>query len=86
LERAAVILAGGSSSRFGREKALVRLAGKPLICYVFEKVADIVDEVIVVASSEGQKKRLTPLSREPRQIRYRRLRLTQPSSRGVQRL
>ncbi|OYT43304.1 hypothetical protein B6U84_06270 [Candidatus Bathyarchaeota archaeon ex4484_40] len=42
MERSAVILAGGSSSRFGREKALVRLAGKPLICHVFEKVADIV--------------------------------------------
>ena len=62
MERSAVILAGGSSSRFGREKALVRLAGKPLICHVFEKVADIVNEVIVVASSEGQKKRLKRLS------------------------
>ncbi len=45
-----VILAGGRSRRFGENKALVQLAGKPLIVYVHEQLARIVDEIIVVIS------------------------------------
>ena len=54
MKASAVILAGGSSSRLGQNKALVNLAGKPLICHVFEKVKDLVDEIIVVLSSRDQ--------------------------------
>jgi molybdopterin-guanine dinucleotide biosynthesis protein A len=61
LKRSAIILAGGSSSRLGRDKALVRLAGKPLILHVFEKVVDLVDEVVVVVSSSEQKKPIKSL-------------------------
>ncbi len=47
----AVVLAGGSSSRFGDDKGVVKLAGKPLIGHVVDAVRSIVDETIVVTSS-----------------------------------
>ncbi len=55
MERSAIILAGGFSKRLGQDKGLVKLAGKPLILYVLEKVREVVDETIVVVSSENQK-------------------------------
>ena len=61
MKRSAIILAGGSSSRLGRDKALVRLAGKPLIRHVFEKVVDLVDEVVVVVSSSEQREPIKSL-------------------------
>jgi len=54
LERSAIILAGGFSSRFGQDKGLLLLAGKPLIKHVFNAVDKIVDEKIVVVSSKDQ--------------------------------
>ena len=50
-----MILAGGFSKRFGLDKALIELAGKPLILHVLNKVSKIVDETVVVVSSETQK-------------------------------
>jgi molybdopterin-guanine dinucleotide biosynthesis protein A len=47
-ERTAVILAGGRSSRFGSNKALQVLAGKPLIHHVVERVSSVTGQVIVV--------------------------------------
>jgi len=47
-ERAAIILAGGQSSRFGSNKALQDLAGKPLIRHVVERVSSFAGEVVVV--------------------------------------
>jgi len=54
LERSVIVLAGGSSERFGQSKAFAELAGKPLISYVFEKVQGISDEVLIVVSSADQ--------------------------------
>jgi len=54
LERSVIILAGGSSERFGEHKAFAELAGRPLISYIFEKVQGVSDEVLIVASSEDQ--------------------------------
>jgi len=54
LDRAAIILAGGSSQRFGSDKGLVQLAGKPLISHVIERVRDLVDEVIICVRKENQ--------------------------------
>jgi molybdopterin-guanine dinucleotide biosynthesis protein A len=45
------VLAGGSSSRFGDDKGVVKLAGKPLIGHVVDAVRSIADETIVVTSS-----------------------------------
>ena len=42
------ILAGGQSRRFGKDKALALLAGRPLIDHAIEGLAEQVDQVIVV--------------------------------------
>ncbi len=54
MNSSAIILAGGLSKRFGQDKGLVPLAGKPLIKHVTETVNPIVNEIIVVVNSETQ--------------------------------
>ena len=54
LDKSAIILAGGFSSRFGQDKGLLQLANKPLIKHVLDAINNIVDEKIVVASSRVQ--------------------------------
>jgi molybdopterin-guanine dinucleotide biosynthesis protein A len=54
----AVILAGGFSSRLGQDKGLLPLAKKPLIRHVLNATKGIVDETIVVVSSESQAENL----------------------------
>jgi molybdopterin-guanine dinucleotide biosynthesis protein A len=57
LERSAIILAGGYSSRLGRDKGLVQLSNKPLVKHVTDKTKDLVDERLVVVSSKVQAER-----------------------------
>ena len=64
LQKSAVILAGGFSRRFGRDKGLVVLAGKPLILHVIDRVSKVVDEVLVVVSSEEQKNKFETILEE----------------------
>ncbi|MGA2238188.1 MAG: molybdenum cofactor guanylyltransferase [Candidatus Bathyarchaeia archaeon] len=47
-KRAAIILAGGGSSRFGSNKALALLADKPLVCRVAERLSSVAGEILVV--------------------------------------
>ena len=54
MDKLAIILAGGVSSRFGQDKGLLQLANKPLIKHVLDAISTIVDEKIVVASSKVQ--------------------------------
>jgi len=54
LERSAIILAGGFSTRLGQDKGLVQLAGKPLVRHVLDKAKNLVDETLVVVSSDSQ--------------------------------
>ncbi len=61
LQKSAVILAGGFSRRFGSDKGLVLLMDKPLVRHVIDKVSPAVDEVLVVVSSEEQKKNFEPV-------------------------
>jgi len=61
LKRSAIILAGGFSKRFGRDKGLVKLKGKPLFMYLLEKVAEVVDEKVIVVGSEAQRDAFSPL-------------------------
>lgn len=44
------IQAGGRSSRMGRDKALIRLAGRPLIEHVLEQVRDLGDELLITTN------------------------------------
>jgi molybdopterin-guanine dinucleotide biosynthesis protein A len=54
LDRSLIVLAGGFSSRFGQDKGVLELANKPLIRHVIDAVRPIVDEVIVVTSSQDR--------------------------------
>ncbi len=55
LNTSAVILAGGFSRRFGKDKGLVKLTGKPLVLHVIDRVDKLADEILIVISSESQK-------------------------------
>lgn len=59
MEKSAVVLAGGFSKRFGQDKGLLKLAGKPLILHILDKVSTVIDEVLVVVSSKSQEKAYT---------------------------
>lgn len=48
---AGVILAGGSSSRFGANKALALLDGKPLIEHVAETLSSLFSELLLVTNT-----------------------------------
>jgi molybdenum cofactor cytidylyltransferase len=49
-----IVLAAGSSTRLGRPKQVLDLAGKPVICHVVERsLAAGLDEVIVVTGGAG---------------------------------
>ena len=54
MERSAIILAGGLSTRLGQDKGLVQLAGKPLVRHVLDKTKNLVEETLVVVSSKTQ--------------------------------
>jgi molybdopterin-guanine dinucleotide biosynthesis protein A len=47
-----LILAGGKSARFGGNKALATLAGRPLIAHVVQTAAQLADEVVVAIGRE----------------------------------
>lgn len=61
LTNSAVILAGGYSRRFGSDKGLVALAGKPLVLHVIDRISKLVDEVLLIVSSETQKQNFEPI-------------------------
>src|ERR1039457_1555123 len=48
------VLAGGHSSRMGRDKALIELAGKPLIEHAVTKLRRVCTEVHILAGAEGE--------------------------------
>jgi molybdopterin-guanine dinucleotide biosynthesis protein A len=47
-----VILAGGAGRRIGGSKAMVKLAGKPLIAYPLEALTLALDDVAVIAKAD----------------------------------
>ena len=54
MNRSAIILAGGSSKGFTNDKGVLELGGKTLLNHVINSVEGLVEEVIVVASSQEQ--------------------------------
>jgi molybdopterin-guanine dinucleotide biosynthesis protein A len=49
----AIVLAGGRSSRFGRDKLAEPIDGRPLLHHAIDAVRPIATEVLVVVSPEG---------------------------------
>ncbi len=52
---AAVIIAGGKSSRMGREKALIPLVGKHVLTWVIERLQPQCDAVVINANGEASR-------------------------------
>ncbi len=52
VDRTAIVLAGGFSSRFGQDKGVLELANIPLIKHVVDAISLVVDETIIVTSSQ----------------------------------
>jgi molybdenum cofactor guanylyltransferase len=50
---AGIILAGGRSSRMGRDKALTPLAGRPMIAHVLERLRPQIDFAIISANGDS---------------------------------
>src|SRR5690349_7976748 len=46
-----LILAGGRSSRFGRDKLAEPIGGRPMLDHVIERVRDVASDIIVVAAT-----------------------------------
>ncbi len=55
---AGVVLAGGLSRRLGRDKAVERIGGEPLIARCIRRLARVVDEVVVVVNTAERGDRL----------------------------
>ena len=68
MKTSAIILAGGFSKRFGRDKGLIELAGKPLITHVLDRVSKVVNETLIVVSSEDQKDAFTTPARSKTKV------------------
>jgi molybdopterin-guanine dinucleotide biosynthesis protein A len=54
LERSAIVLAGGFSTRLGQDKGLVKLIDKPLVRHVLDRTKNLVDETLIIVSSDAQ--------------------------------
>jgi len=68
LRNSAIILAGGLSKRFGQDKGLIKLAGKPLINHVLDKISGVVNETVIVVSSEAQKRAFENLLKQKARV------------------
>jgi 2-C-methyl-D-erythritol 4-phosphate cytidylyltransferase len=47
-----IIVAGGHSTRFGADKLLVEIGGKPLLSHTIDAVAPLVDQVVLVVRND----------------------------------
>lgn len=47
-----IILAGGKSSRFGREKAFLNIEGRPIIEVLVSKLSSVFEEVFIVTNNK----------------------------------
>lgn len=50
----AIIVAGGASTRMGRDKAFLELDGAPMIARVMERVRVLADEVVIAANDAAR--------------------------------
>ena len=57
-----IILAGGMSRRFGRNKAIENIANKPLLSIVCDAIKPFVNELIIVVNNKQRQKELSFLN------------------------
>jgi molybdopterin-guanine dinucleotide biosynthesis protein A len=72
--KGALLLAGGASARFGRNKAVAELKGKPLLTHVAHVAAQVAGEVVVAIGTESSiyaYKKLLPASAHVVKDRFR---------------
>ena len=72
--KGALVLTGGKSTRFGRNKALAELNGKPLVTHVAHTAAQVAGEVVVAIGRESSiyvYKKLLPASAHIVKDRFR---------------
>ncbi|MFW9835774.1 MAG: molybdenum cofactor guanylyltransferase [Candidatus Thorarchaeota archaeon] len=62
------ILAGGTSKRFGSEKALAEFHGKPLVKHMVDVAKRISPEVLIVVSDESQETKLHKVTKDIRVV------------------
>lgn len=53
-----IVLAGGMSTRLGRNKAVERLGGQPLVRRVIDRLAEVTDQTVVVVADLKQAEEL----------------------------
>jgi len=63
VERSAIVLAGGFSSRFGQDKGVLALADKPLLRHVVDTIDPVVDETVVVTNSQERVTKYAKITR-----------------------
>lgn len=56
MERTAIILAGGNSSRMGEDKGLMLVNGKPMIQHVIDVAKGVVEDIIIVSNNSEYEK------------------------------
>jgi molybdopterin-guanine dinucleotide biosynthesis protein A len=68
-----IVLAGGASSRFGRDKVTTPFEGRPLVHHALERVAQCVDDIVLVLAPDTDVPPLPPdlegsitIARDPR--------------------
>jgi len=57
------ILAGGSSKRFGSDKAIAKFQGKPLISHMLDIARKVSSTILIAVSDEEQEKNLRPFAK-----------------------
>jgi molybdopterin-guanine dinucleotide biosynthesis protein A len=55
-----IVLAGGASSRFGRDKVTAELDGRPLVHHALERLAQVADRIVLVLAPGVRVPRLPP--------------------------
>jgi molybdopterin-guanine dinucleotide biosynthesis protein A len=57
----AIVLAGGDSARFGEDKALADIEGKPMIRHIIDRIRNCADEFVIAAGTTAQRDKLAEI-------------------------
>ena len=63
--RTGIILCGGRSSRFGKDKALLTIDGVPMVRRMVGRISQVVDKTIIAARDSAQRESLAAISAVP---------------------